>query len=307
VGEPGHILKRCGDLALRIPEHWLLGRVPEVDRPQLFIMGLPRSGTTLVYQYLVHRLDVAYFTNGVGRFPHAAAVVTRWQRRRHSGYRSDFASEYGKVLGPVAPREAGSFWARFFGLDDYVRFADVHAHDIEVLRRTITRVQFDAGCKLFVNKNVKHMLRLDALAHIFPEARFLIVERDIVDVALSVLRGRIQAPQAPAGPQAWWSVRPPGIDRLIGLPVPEQIAGQLFALNERMNADLAHLPRQRVLRVRYEDFCSRPESLIELTCEQFGPLGFRNALVECFAHSTNHPQTPEEEALVRIVRGNRTT
>ena len=62
------------------------------NAPIIFIVGLPRSGTTLVYQYLVHRLKVSYFTNGVGSYPRAACITTFIQHIRHGDYVSDFES-----------------------------------------------------------------------------------------------------------------------------------------------------------------------------------------------------------------------
>ncbi len=48
---------------LRPLEQRMVSRAGPVPAPRLFILGLPRSGTTLVSQYIVHRLKVAYLTN----------------------------------------------------------------------------------------------------------------------------------------------------------------------------------------------------------------------------------------------------
>ena len=236
----------------------LLGRW-RCDAPVLFVLGLPRSGTTLVSQYLVHRAHVAYFTQGVGERPGAPALTSAAQRFLAGPYVSDFRSEHGKVRGAAAPREAGAVWMRFFPRDDYVSAGDVSPARAEVLRRTVAATQRLFGGLPFVNKNVKHLLRIPALASILPHAHFLVVRRDERDVALSILRAR----RKQADPGAWWSVRPPDYARLAKRPLVEQVAGQVVGLRARLARDLAALDPARVTWLDYEAFCARPESLLE--------------------------------------------
>ena len=267
-------------------------------QPQLFILGLPRSGTTLIYQYIVHRLNVAYFTNGVGRYPVAPCTITLFQKTFHGAYRSDFQSRYGKVSGAVAPREAGSFWASSFGFDDYVCFDQISEHDTQLLQRSVYCVQRIFGNVPFVNKNVKHLLRLGALSKIFPHAVFLIAERDLQDVAISVLRARHKNLHDPT---QWWSVKPPNFTELKDLPVEEQVAGQIIALKQKMTDDLALLDPERVLYVRYEEFCRNPESLIKTLETVLGIHKFRNPPEKLFPISHHFPQTPEEKRMQELI------
>lgn len=283
-------------------ESLLLRHRPDADpsSPQLFILGLPRTGTTLVYQYIVHRLRVAYFTNGCGRYHRSPCLVTRIQRALHGEYVSDFESAYGKVEGPMAPREAGSVWARFFGFEPYVEAGDVASGDRETLRRTVHCVQRTFGGAPFVNKNVKHVLRIPALAAIFPRARFLVVERGRGDVALSVLRGRYRQV---GDPERWWSVRPPDYEEIRRLGPVEQVARQLDSLERKLDADLRGLAPERVLRCRYEAFCRDPEEVADVVRDALGGPGDRNPPASSFRVSRNEPRTDEERKLVERVAG----
>ena len=244
-----------------IVERCLMKKRYQCTAPQLFIMGLPRSGTTLIYQYIVHRLHVAYFTNGVGRFPSAPCITTFLQHKVYGQYISDFQSNYGKVLGPVAPREAGGFWCRFFDIDNYMAFDDLSEHDVCILKNTIACVQHIFERKPFINKNVKHLLRIDALSKIFPNSQFLIVKRDIADVAISLLRGRYKNL---SDPRQWWSVRPPDYEKLKNFPIVEQIFYQCISLKQKMEQDISNLPKKRIIRIHYKNFCDNPEDLIHI-------------------------------------------
>lgn len=271
-------------------ERMVLRRNWRAHTPQLFVLGLPRSGTTLIYQWIVHRLDVAYFTNGVGVWPCSPGLVTLAQRLRHGDYRSDFRSEYGKVEGPVAPREAGMVFGGVFGFEDYVAADEVDQAKADRLRRTIALVQRGFGDRPFVNKNVKHVLRVEALARIFPDARFLVIERDVQDVALSIVRARMES----GDPERWWSVRPPEYETLCGLPVAQQVAWQVRSVRRQLDEDVGRLAVGRLIRIDYERFCSEPEQLAALLRDRLGVIGDRNPPVGPFSIARSKPRDDRE-------------
>jgi len=270
--------------------HWTL------DRPVVFILGLPRSGTTLVYQYVVHRLEMAYWTNGVGLHPRAPVVTTFLEKRR-GPYRSDFRSRYGKVQGATAPREAGSVWARYFDLERPTRLEEVRPGDAKRLRNLVAATQRVFGGAPFVNKNVKHMLRVDALARIFPEAIFLVVRRRMQDVALSILRARLET----RDPKRWWSIRPPDWERLLALPLEEQVAAQVRGLRRQLGVDLSALASERVLHLDYERFCREPDASLGPLRRMLGALGERNGPAGPFAAVHHVPADARERRLLRLL------
>ena len=276
-------------------EHALLLPAWTPTRPIIFILGLPRSGTTLVYQYVVHRLRVAYFPSAVGRYYRAPCLATAVQRVRHPPYVSDFDSRYGNVAGPMAPHEAGRVWGRFFGLHTYVGPEDVSAWQRRILQRTLGCVQALFGGRPFVNKNVKHLLRIPALYALLPNVVFVRVNRALPDVAVSLLRARYANLDDPTG---WWSTRPPNHAALEGVPLPEQVARQVHGLRDTLDADCAALPDAAVVSVDYEAFCANPERLIQQLQTVVPDLALRNTPVQRFTASHNRPQTDEEARLV---------
>ncbi len=269
------------------------------DRPQVFILGLPRSGTTLIYQYIVHRLHVAYFTQGDRlnrQHPCVSALLDHW---RYGDYQSDFESHYGKNKGAGAPHEAGGFWARFFDLDSYADYDELSNAQINTLRNSVFCAQRLYGDTPFVNKNVKYLLRILPLSQIFPQAIFLVVERDLQAVALSVLRGRYQNLN---NVNEWWSVRPPDYDQIKDLEPAAQVAQQVISLKQRLDHDLKQIEPARVLKIDYQDFCTEPENLITQLQTCIGPVREKNPLEVAFALSTKLPQTDEEKILLQKLK-----
>lgn len=279
-------------------EKLLLLREARCSAPQLFILGLPRSGTTLIYQYIATRLRIAYFTNGVGRFPGAPCLATFVEHNIYGQYKSDFRSNYGKVKGHTAPREAGGFWNRFFDVNSYTGLGDLTEKEVYVLRTTIAYVSNIYGGVPFVNKNVKHLLRINAMSQIFTNSMFLIVERDLRDVALSVLRGRYENQPDPT---KWWSVMPPNYTTLKSLAVWEQVAHQCLSLKAKMEEDLSLLPMVRVIRIHYEDFCKNPEHLILRLATYLNTEETENLPEESFQITHNRPHNREEIALIGYI------
>jgi hypothetical protein len=276
-------------LVLRL--HW------PVERPVVFVLGLPRSGTTLVSRYLVHRLEIAYWTSGVGQHPRAP-VVTTFLERRQGPHRSELDSHDGRIEGAAAPREAGSVWERFFDRERYMRFDDLRPGDAPALRNLVAATQRVFGGTPFVNKDVKHMLRIDALARVFPESLFLVVRRRPQDVALSILRARFELR---ADPMQWGSVKPPDHERLAGLPVEEQVAGQVLSLRRRLDADLAALPQERVLRLDYERFCREPDTSLGPLRRTLGAVAERAGPAGPFAALHHAPADAREHRLLSLL------
>ncbi|MBN2399868.1 MAG: sulfotransferase [Candidatus Aminicenantes bacterium] len=280
-------------------ERWERARATDCGAAQLFLTGLPRTGTTLVSQYIVHRLDVAYFTNGVKRFPLAPCTVSRWQRWLHPPYQSDFLSEYGRSKGPMAPREAGAFWGHYFDLNRYQKISDVPPLHLEAVRRTVWRMQNIFSGAAFVNKNVKHLLRLNILATIFPKAYFLVIQRSLPDIAISVLIGRRQL--SPDGSK-WFSIVPRCYEEIRQLPVVEQIPRQLIDIQEKMEEDLARIAPARILYIPYGEFCQAPEALIDKIRNCCPGLREKSPAVASFPEKRHEPANSEQIKLVRVMQ-----
>jgi hypothetical protein len=280
-------------------EKWERAHARDEGAAQLFVTGLPRTGTTLVSQYIAHRLDVAYFTNGVGRFPLAPCTISRWQRWAHPPYHSDFRSEYGRSQGPMAPREAGAFWGYYFDINRYQEIADVPALHLEIVQRTVRRMQNIFAGAAFMNKNVKHLLRINVLAAIFPNAHFVVIQRCLPDVAVSMLIGRRQL--NPDGSD-WFSIIPRSYEKIRHLPIIEQIARQIIDIQEKMDEDLGHIDPARVLYVPYPEFCRAPETLISEILLRCPGMREKNPAVPSFPEKRHDAANAEQEELIRMLK-----
>ena len=237
----------------------------ELESPPTFIIGPPRSGTTLLYQLLIHRFKFSYFTNIADLLNKLPVMATKWGMRFYRPYQSDFESNYGRVAGKLAPSEAGGIWNRWFPYADrdgynYVSAGHLDAGARHLIYQTVASVERSYKHP-FINKNVNHSVRLSALNEIFPSALFLQVKRDPVDVAVSIMHGRRKRSE---NPDAWWSAMPKEIDQLRDLDLLAQIAGQVFYIEKNITEDVAELNPSRHLVIEYEQLCDQPQDSIEL-------------------------------------------
>src|SRR5215831_19286131 len=112
------------------------GRTAQIEKefPLLFIVGLPRSGTTLLSQLVSRYLRVGYINNIVARFwlnPLVGIALSRAILGQNPGEKISLESKHGVTQEPWGPHEFGYFWRHWLHLDE----CETHHLDKEVASR----------------------------------------------------------------------------------------------------------------------------------------------------------------------------
>jgi len=227
--------------------------------PPVFIIGLPRGGTTLVYQVLSHSFKMAYTPMLSNSLIFAPSLAAWLSKRRSSQYSSDFQSDYGMSSGWSSPGE-GVMWNLWFNKDQhYDSLDELESWKAREIVRMVGRVE-RIGRGPFLNKNLRHNNRLKVLAELFPQSVFLVVFRDPRDTAVSLLQGRIQNERDPA---SWYSVKPRSYDRLKDLEPEQAVVSQVRDLILDLREDMETIGPDRFSAIDYQEFCSAPEKVLE--------------------------------------------
>ena len=258
-------LKRLPGIALALalkPLNALLsaveGRVSRggdepLPHPPVFIIGAPRCGSTLLYQLLVGTTGFGYLSNFHCLFHGSPSLVHRLGRRFTARAADRYRSHYGRAKGLGAPAECGEFWYRFFRRrPQYVTAGEVGPAALARLRGAIRRLVVAMGRPLLI-KNLLSSVRLRPLAEALPEALFIVLRRDEVDTAASLLEGRRRLYGTY---ERWFSVEPPEIDRLRRLPVAEQAVEQVRAIHRLIDRDRRAIGAERFIEVSYDALCA---------------------------------------------------
>jgi hypothetical protein len=233
-----------------------------VEHAPIFIVGPPRTGSTLLYQLLVRRYRCCYFSNLLNAFPHTPLAVAKLSKPL-GGFdpAPDFRSEYGSTRGWRAPSQGRELWAAL--LPESPNAVQPETVPSEVKRRindSVRGLQRVCG-RPFVNKWPPNSVRVRLLAEVFSDALFVRISRAVEPTVSSILRGRQELCQRGSG---WFSVKPPGYREVMqerGLE--DQAAWQIAAIEHAIDADSEAVGAQRFFGVNYEQLTSRPRQVLD--------------------------------------------
>lgn len=175
----------------------MLTNEPSIKKP-LFIIGVPRSGTTLVADLISHHEDLAWFSNHFANHPRLPQLsflnrltdipgigpYLRGKERR--GRKGRFRAEL------PYPREAYSVWdtyARAAFSNDYLLSTQPTQDEKDAIHQVIRSVLKYHGKTRFFNK-MTGPARIGYLSGLFPDARFVHIIRDPRAVVSSLLKVR---------------------------------------------------------------------------------------------------------------------
>ena len=246
---------------------------PEIRKPVFFI-GMPRSGTTLMFTTLATHPDVAWFSQYLERAPAFPAVsllsrladlvpAFRKSVGRHGEPRASLVTRLR-----IAPSEAYQVWERCCGEKfpyDYLLGVRATEAERRCVRETVSKVMRYQGKPRFAAK-VTGPGRIEYLSSIFGDARFVHIVRDGRAVVDSLMRvpfwrdgPRMREPAWRGGladeELAAW--------RESGGAPSELAARQWRRVLEAAREEAEKFAPGRYTEVRYEDFVADPHDAID--------------------------------------------
>jgi len=180
---------------------------PEIGRQEirepLFIVGLPRSGTTLLHVLLAadpaHRAPLTWEVMS----PSPPTSKDRDRRIRQAGRNLAMLGwlaptfESVHTTGAELPQECVSLMSPTFMSDQFDTMYNVPSYrawffnqDLrpayEFHRRSLQQLQFRQSAERWILKAPAHMFAAPALLSIYPDARFIQIHRDPIEAVASV-------------------------------------------------------------------------------------------------------------------------
>jgi hypothetical protein len=245
------------DLALRPAERRRLRRQPPGDPPVILFTGGPRRGTTITYQLLARYLPVSYISNWVGAFRWSPISAGCLLRRTTENYRGTAQSYFGNSAGLGGPNDGFNVWNRWLGTE----------------RRTVLPITDEAALEMqqffaawhaafgkpHLNKHNRLVLCIARVAEILSNATIVIVHRDPVFMAQSLIEARSQI-QGDVK-HAWGLLGREANAVTAGNPIIA-VCEQVNDIHARMAEQLAATPPERLCIVRYEELCRDPLAVL---------------------------------------------
>ena len=229
--------------------------------PLIYIVGLPRSGTTLLSQLISRYLPVGYINNLIARFwrnpvmgIRLSQVVFESDIRR----KIELASTHGVTAEPWGPHEFGYFWRHWLRLDEASthKLSRTHLDSLDHAGLAMTLNRMAAAFQSpVVFKNIICGFQAEFLTKIRPNSLFVLIERDPKAVAESLLRSRQQRYDDVS---VWWSLKPSTFDEIRRLPTAQaQIERQITDGRSDFDSELSKSD-VNFIRISYEDLCRDP-------------------------------------------------
>jgi Sulfotransferase family/Aspartyl/Asparaginyl beta-hydroxylase len=242
------------------------------DRP-VFIVCPPRSGSTLLFETMAQAPDV--FTIGDESHQLIEGVATLAPAAR--GFESNRL-----VAADATPEVAAGLRSSFFAaLRDRAQRRPVADSRVRMLEKT-----------------PKNALRVQFLARVFPEARFIYLHRDPRPVLASMMEawtsGRFRTyPNLPGWTGLPWSLLlVPGWRDLLGQPLHQVVAAQWNTTTGLLLDDLEQLPPGCWTAANYEALVANPAAEIRRLCAA-NDLAWDTTLPQALPLSSYTVSTPD--------------
>jgi hypothetical protein len=219
-----------------------------LDRPVFLIAG-PRTGSTLLFDLLAVHPDLV-------AWPFEALDA------------------YQRVVPDDHPVDLGMRWPAHYATPERRRHLtrELYLGRLHARRRQglpTGHVERLALRKVrLLEKSPASILRLEAIARLYPDAKLVVLHRD----APATIASLIEAWETPSAAHVdtriggrsvhWMMLAPPGWLSLVDAPIPEKAAFQWAAAAECVLRDLQAIPADRCLQIRYEDLTTDPASVL---------------------------------------------
>lgn len=226
--------------------------VVDGDLAPVFILSVPRSGTTLLYQLMARSMEFSVITNLMALAPRYMLRLAAFSNARVARSGDPLhPGNFGYLPGFHGLSEAGKVLERWFEPGS----APSHRQQV---REVVAALTLRTGRPLLV-KSLSLLTRLDVVAATLPRARIVRLHRDPRFVVRSLIRAQSNPRTTP---DQWAGVSPPGLSSLGNLDTVTHTTWQIAELSNILHVSRAKFDADRVHDLRYEDLCRAPRAVL---------------------------------------------
>ena len=258
----------------------------------IFILGAPRTGSTVLFQTIVGRFELPYISNFTNHYfsknPLLGLAVQRLTKTSIT-----LESAYGKTSGRLQPSEGSAIFNNWFGGNHP---SQKYSYKIaegkeEHFLKTVSRIQKLYGNRPLVTKNAWNCFRVPYLAQALPKAKFIWIRRDIFQAAESDLEARYTTKDSPV---SWNSATPANFKELLALRPSEQVVENQYEFSKAISSELSKLEASRSMQIWYEDLIADTDTEV-LRISQFLSLTPNKKYLSLSKTATNGTKTSDQE------------
>jgi Sulfotransferase family len=232
--------------------------LPFSEGQNFFIVGAPRSGTTILSQSICSCLDISYVDNLMASFwksPTFGALLSN--KLINERFVSSF-SEHGATKLVSDPHEFGAFWRDCLNYNDMTQQVDIEINWSRLL------FKLDRICAVFKKPMLYKVFQLYwhlAEFHAYrPNTKWIFIEREVCSNVNSILKLR---KSMTGSTDKWVSAKPKFSEQFDNQNNEVQVASQVLGINQWIRSEFSKLTCESWLTVSYEEFVKKPEATLE--------------------------------------------
>jgi len=167
-----------------------------IEKP-IFLIGVPRSGTTMLYRIMCKHPDLAWFSHEDLKFLILLDQQKKYRKKflkmkennkkipKTEGSLFVFGLDQGRPLEGTSkvPIEAEVFWGRY--IQSYE--SEISSDKKRELKKILNEILTTQNKSRFLNKAPQNTVRIFAIKQIFPDAKFINIARDPRSAIFSML------------------------------------------------------------------------------------------------------------------------
>lgn len=272
----------------------------ESSWPTIYIIGPPRSGSTVLYQLVTNYFDVLYIDNLAALARNNLYFGIGLSQKKYPNQpHNNFLSIHGKTDNeePHAPNE-GLFWYKYLPKNEHVVEMDaLSPKKIRWIKMYHTALK-NRYNKPLVIKNLSFGMRLGFIRQIEPDARIILLTRDPADIIHSIYKARKQLnwPE-----DRLWSIKPGNYQEIEKRPLLEQIVLQYRGI---MNEIAAKRPLfgDHFLELSYRELCDDTTGSLQKIQQFVKMTGTRSDVVPPLQFSSGLPPRLNEKIVSLLKR-----
>jgi len=222
--------------------------------PPLFLVGPPRSGTTLIFLHVLNNFNFGFFPN-ISKAHPEACISYALDVGKHE-FEPTYDNTYGDIEGNFQPSDGWDIFNRYFPKYDLSQLIKVDKlYELKNIYYFFEKLY----AAPILNKNIGNSIRIEHLHKLFPNAIFIWIQRELTDNVLSLMEVRkdLKAPL-----DLWWCTPPPQFYNKKYDNELEMTASQILGLNAAIKESLSQINANQWLKIDYEDFCDHPDHVI---------------------------------------------
>jgi LPS sulfotransferase NodH len=244
-------------------------RYARPDIPIVFIVGAPRSGTTVLYQLIADHLDVGFINNRMARYFAAPLVGAMLHGRTGGVHGLPLSSDYGRTDGDSSPHEFSWFWQYHgdFRLHDDLTDDELAQINWRPVKQSLEGLAGYFGRPLVIKNLNSVVYQIEWLKNLLPSDRFIWIQREDRYTVQSILHAR----QEQCGDRdVWWSVRPRDAREWRDKPAVDQVVHQVSDVCGAISRAFERIPSRDTLKLDYEELMLNPCATLMEVAEFIG-------------------------------------